>query len=120
MIWGFPGSTDRYLSSYGVKNATDLDQPARVKIRRAKLDVYEKYQTQNEAVDLMYSAKHAQVANYWKYFMGQTRGLKRLDIEGKKRGEEEEREEGMKRQEEKIEERKERPQRSTQSRSSAA
>jgi hypothetical protein len=89
MIWGFPGSTDRYLSSYGVKNATDLDQPARVKIRRAKLDVYEKYQTQNEAVDLMYSAKHAQVANYWKYFMGQTRGLKRLDIEGKKRGEEE-------------------------------
>jgi hypothetical protein len=89
MIWGFPGSTDRYLSSYGVKNATDLDQPARVKIRRAKLDVYEKYQTQDEAVDLMYSAKHAQVANYWKYFMGQTRGLKRLDIEGKKRGEEE-------------------------------
>lgn len=88
MIWGFPGSTDRYLSSYGVKNATDLDQPARVKIRRTKLDVYEKYQKQSEAVDLMYAAKHAQVANYWKYFMGQTRGLKRLDIQGKKRREE--------------------------------
>lgn len=88
MIWGFPGSTDRYLSSYGVKNATDIDQPARVKIRRSKLDVYEKYQNQNEAVDLMYAAKHAQVANYWKYFMGQTRGLKRLNIEGKKKGEE--------------------------------
>ncbi|MBT6236659.1 MAG: S46 family peptidase [Bacteroidetes bacterium] len=88
MIWGFPGSTDRYLSSYGVKNATDIDQPARVKIRRTKLDVYEKYQTQDEAVDLMYAAKHAQVANYWKYFMGQTRGLKRLDVEGKKKGEE--------------------------------
>jgi hypothetical protein len=89
MIWGFPGSTDRYLSSYGVKNATDIDQPARVKIRRSKLDIYEKYQTKDDAVDLMYAAKHAQVANYWKYFMGQTRGLKRLDIEGKKRGEEE-------------------------------
>ncbi len=88
MIWGFPGSTDRYLSSYGVKNATEIDQPARVKIRRAKLDVYEKYQKKDEAVDLMYAAKHAQVANYWKYFMGQTRGLKRLDIEGKKRAEE--------------------------------
>ncbi|MDC3406988.1 S46 family peptidase [Bacteroidia bacterium] len=88
MIWGFPGSTDRYLSSYGVRNATEIDQPARVKIRRAKLDVYEKYQKKDEAVDLMYAAKHAQVANYWKYFMGQTRGLKRLDIEGKKRGEE--------------------------------
>ncbi len=88
MIWGFPGSTDRYLSSFGVKNATDIDQPARVKIRRTKLDVYEKYQTQNEAVDLMYAAKHAQVANYWKYFMGQTRGLKRLNVEEKKQGEE--------------------------------
>ena len=90
MIWGFPGSTDRYLSSYGVKNATDIDQPARVKLRRSKLDIYEKYQATSEEVDLMYASKHAGVANYWKYFMGQTRGLKRLDIEGKKRKEEEE------------------------------
>jgi hypothetical protein len=88
MIWGFPGSTDRYLSSYGVKNATDIDQPARVKIRRTKLDIYEKYQTKDEAVDLMYASKHAQVANYWKYFIGQTRGLKRLNVEGQKRAEE--------------------------------
>ena len=36
----------------------------------------------------MYAAKHAQVANYWKYFIGQTRGLKRLNVEGKKRAEE--------------------------------
>ncbi|MBT8326790.1 MAG: S46 family peptidase [Bacteroidia bacterium] len=88
MIWGFPGSTDRYLSSYGVKLATDKDQPARVKIRRAKLDIYEKYQEQDEAVDLMYAAKHAQVANYWKYFIGQTKGLKRLKIYEKKQSEE--------------------------------
>ena len=88
MIWGFPGSTDRYLSSWGVKNATDIDQPARVKIRRAKLDIYEKYQEQDEAVDLMYAAKHAQVSNYWKYFIGQTRGLKRLKVYEKKQAEE--------------------------------
>lgn len=88
MIWGFPGSTDRYLSSWGVKNATDIDQPARVKIRRAKLDLYEKYQEQDEAVDLMYAAKHAQVSNYWKYFIGQTRGLKRLRVYEKKQAEE--------------------------------
>jgi hypothetical protein len=88
MIWGFPGSTDRYLSSWGVKNATDIDQPARVKIRRAKLDIYETYQEQDEAVDLMYAAKHAQVSNYWKYFIGQTRGLKRLRVYEKKQAEE--------------------------------
>jgi hypothetical protein len=89
MIWGFPGSTDRYLSSYGVKLATDKDQPSRVKIRRAKLDVYEQYQNADPAVDLMYAAKHAQVANYWKYFIGQTKGLKRLKVYEKKKGEEE-------------------------------
>ncbi len=89
MIWGFPGSTDRYLTSYGVKLATDKDQPARVKLRRAKLDVYEKYQNQSEAVDLMYSSKHARVSNYWKYFIGQTRGLKRLGVYEKKQAEEE-------------------------------
>ncbi len=88
MIWGFPGSTDRYLSSYGVKLATDKDQPSRVKIRRAKLDIYEQYQNEDEAVDLMYAAKHAQVANYWKYFIGQTKGLKRLKVYEKKKGEE--------------------------------
>ncbi|MFY0643620.1 MAG: S46 family peptidase [Bacteroidia bacterium] len=88
MIWGFPGSTDRYLTSYGVKLATDKDQPARVKLRRAKLDVYEKYQNQSEAVDLMYASKHARVSNYWKYFIGQTRGLKRLGVYEKKQAEE--------------------------------
>lgn len=88
MIWGFPGSTDRYLTSYGVKLAIEKDQPSRVKIRRAKLDVYEKYQNQSEAVDLMYASKHAQVSNYWKYFIGQTRGLKRLGVYDKKKAEE--------------------------------
>ena len=88
MIWGFPGSTDRYLTSYGVKLATDKDQPARVKLRRAKLDAYEKYQKRSEAVDLMYASKHARVSNYWKYFIGQTRGLKRLGVYEKKQAEE--------------------------------
>lgn len=88
MIWGFPGSTDRYLTSYGVKLATEKDQPARVKLRRSKLDIYEKYQSQSDAVDLMYAAKHAQVSNYWKYFIGQTRGLKKLGVYDKKKAEE--------------------------------
>lgn len=88
MIWGFPGSTDRYLSSYGVKLAIEKDQPARVKIRRAKLDLYEKYQQRDDKVNLMYASKHARVANYWKYFIGQTRGLKRLKVYEKKQAEE--------------------------------
>ncbi|MBO6515475.1 MAG: S46 family peptidase [Bacteroidia bacterium] len=88
MIFGYPGSTDRYLTSYGVKFATDVDQPSRVKVRRAKLDIYEKYMTQDQATRIAYAAKHAQVSNYWKYFIGQTKGLKRLNVYGKKKSEE--------------------------------
>lgn len=88
MIFGYPGSTDRYLTSYGVKFATDVDQPSRVKVRRAKLDIYEKYMVQSQATRIAYAAKHAQVSNYWKYFIGQTKGLKRLNVYDKKKAEE--------------------------------
>lgn len=88
MIFGYPGSTDRYLTSYGVKLATEKDQPARVKIRRTKLDLYEEGQAKSEKVNIQYAAKHAQVSNYWKYFIGQTNGLKRLKVYEKKKAQE--------------------------------
>ncbi len=88
MIFGFPGSTDRFLTSYGVKLATDVDQPARVKIRRAKLDLYEEGMNKDEGTRLKYAAKHSGVSNYWKYFMGQTAGLKRLKVYEKKKAQE--------------------------------
>lgn len=90
MIFGYPGSTDRYLTSYGVNWATDYDQPARVKIRRAKLDTYEAYMATSQEIEIMYATKQSRVSNYWKYFIGQTRGLKRLNVEEKKRAEEKE------------------------------
>lgn len=89
MIFGYPGSTDRYMTSWGVKMATDKEQPARVKIRRSKLDLYEEGQATSDAVRIQYAAKHAQVSNYWKYFIGQTKGLKRLHVYEKKKAEEE-------------------------------
>ena len=88
MIFGFPGSTDRFLTSHGVKFQTEKDQPSRVKIRRKKLDIYEKYMNQSDAVRIQYAAKHARVSNYWKYFIGQTQGLKRLKVYEKKKAEE--------------------------------
>ena len=67
MVMGYPGSTDRYLTSYGVKMAVELEQPARVKIRRIKLDIMEEGQAKSEAVRIQYASKHARVSNYWKY-----------------------------------------------------
>ncbi|MCB0765011.1 MAG: S46 family peptidase, partial [Flavobacteriales bacterium] len=90
MVMGYPGSTDRFLSSQGVKLALDVEQPSRVKVRRAKLDVYDEFMDQDNAVRLKYASKHAQVSNYWKYFIGQQRGLKRLHVYDKKKAQEEE------------------------------
>lgn len=88
MILGYPGSTDRYLTSHGVKFATETDQPARVNIRRKKLDIYEKHMATSDQIRIQYASKRARVSNYWKYFIGQTRGLKRLKVYDKKLAEE--------------------------------
>ncbi|TXI77093.1 MAG: S46 family peptidase [Flavobacteriales bacterium] len=88
MIMGYPGSTDRFLSSHGVKLALDVEQPNRVKIRRAKLDIYDEFMDKDNATRIKYASKHAQVSNYWKYFIGQQRGLKRLKVYDKKKAQE--------------------------------
>lgn len=85
MIMGFPGSTDRYLSSFGVQQAVTLEQPKRVDIRAMKLDIMKSYMDKDVDVRLKYSSKYAQVANYWKYFIGQTEQVKNNKVADKKR-----------------------------------
>lgn len=85
MVFGFPGSTDRYLSSFGVEQAVNIEQPKRVEIRRVKLDIMKKYMNESTEVRLNYASKHAQVANYWKYFIGQSEQLKNNKVADKKR-----------------------------------
>ena len=70
MIMGYPGSTDRYLTSWGVKEAVEVEQPARVKIRRIKLDIMEEEMNKSQKTRIQYASKHARVSNYWKYFIG--------------------------------------------------
>lgn len=84
MVFGFPGSTDRYLTSYGVQFALDINNPTRVKIRDKRLSILKQDMDSNEALRLQYASKYAQVSNYWKYFIGQSQGLKNLNIVEKK------------------------------------
>ncbi|MGY6562393.1 MAG: S46 family peptidase [Luteibaculaceae bacterium] len=84
MIVGYPGSTDRFLSSWGVNLALGLDQPARIKLRKQRLDAMKKNMDANPAVRIQYASKYAQVSNYYKYFIGQSKGLKDLDVYAKK------------------------------------
>lgn len=85
MVMGFPGRTNRYLTSFGVEQAITLEQPKIVDVRSKKLEIMKKYMDQDVAVRLNYSSKYAQVANYWKYFIGQTAQLKANKVADKKK-----------------------------------
>ena len=85
MIMGYPGTTDRYLTSYGVQLNIDVKNPNIVKIREEKLAIMRQFMNADPAVRIQYASKYAQTANYWKYFIGQTKGLKRLKVYDKKK-----------------------------------
>jgi hypothetical protein len=84
MVMGYPGSTDRFLSSWGIEQALDLYNPSVVEVRDLKLQTMKKHMDADPAVRIQYAAKYAQTANYWKYYIGQSKGLKRLDVQTKK------------------------------------
>ena len=84
MIFGYPGSTDRYLTSYGVKQAIEVSNPTTVEIRDKKLEIMKKGMDLDNKVKIQYASKYARTSNYWKYFIGQTKGLKRMQVYEKK------------------------------------
>ncbi|MFT5823863.1 MAG: hypothetical protein ACI8ZM_005128 [Crocinitomix sp.] len=86
MIMGYPGGTDRFLTSYGIELATEKEQPNRVKIRAEKLRIMKEDMDASDAVRLQYASTYAQVSNYWKYFIGQTEQLKNNKVSDRKKG----------------------------------
>jgi V8-like Glu-specific endopeptidase len=85
MILGFPGSTDRYLTSYGIQQEVDYTLPNNIKIRTKILDILNNDMAESDVVRIQYASKKAQTSNYWKNFIGQRRGLKRLNVYQKKK-----------------------------------
>jgi hypothetical protein len=88
MIMGYPGRTTRYLTSYGVDLAVNVTNPSIVKIRDKRLSIMREEMQKDPAVDLQYASSYASIANYWKYFIGQTEQLKNLNILAQKEKEE--------------------------------
>ncbi len=70
MIMGYPGRTNRYLTSYGIKQMVEKDYPAWVEASKVAMDVMKKYMDKNQAVKLGYASQYASVANYWKNRQG--------------------------------------------------
>lgn len=83
-IMGFPGRTQRYLSSFGIQQALDLEYPARINLREKRLELMRENMDASEKVDIAYASKYAQVSNYYKYFKGQTQRLNDLGVKKEK------------------------------------
>jgi hypothetical protein len=90
MVYGFPGRTDRYLTSYGVNLATEKTNPTIVKLRDIRLKAWKEEMDKSVDTRLKLSSQYASIANYWKYFIGQTEQLKRLKINEEKQKQEDE------------------------------
>ncbi|MEO8146435.1 MAG: S46 family peptidase [Bacteroidia bacterium] len=80
MIIGFPGRTDRFATSEGIKMTIELTNPTTVDIRTKKLDIMNAAMEADAKVRIQYQEKHNLSSNYWKYFIGQTKQLKRNHV----------------------------------------
>ncbi|MDC0029162.1 S46 family peptidase [bacterium] len=84
MIMGYPGRTNRYLTSFGVKEALEITYPEIIDIRTKKLEIMKSVMNSSKEVKLQYAAKYSGIANYWKYYIGQSKGLKSMRVYDKK------------------------------------
>ena len=85
MVFGYPGTTQEYLPSFAVEQVLNESDPHRVLIRGQKLEIINEAMNSDPLIRIQYSAKAAGVANGWKKWIGEMRGLKRLDAVNKKK-----------------------------------
>ncbi|WP_338763913.1 S46 family peptidase [Bernardetia sp. ABR2-2B] len=90
MVFGFPGSTQRFKTSYGLDVDYAVTNPARIKLREKRLSLMKEKMDVDAATRIAYASKYASISNYYKYFIGQNAGLKRLKTIDKKRMQEKE------------------------------
>ena len=85
MVMGYPGSTNRYKSSYGVNYTMTVTNPVRVQVREEKLAIMKEYMGSSQRANIQYASKYAHSSNYYKYSIGQNKGLEALNVMGKKK-----------------------------------
>lgn len=84
MIYGYPGGTNRYETSYGIKLKNEIENPALVGLRDMRLKYMYEQMIKDPAVKLKLADNYAGVANYWKFFDGETKQLIKFNTYGQK------------------------------------
>ncbi len=83
-VYGCPGSTQEYVHSEAVRYTQDISDPEKIALRTTRLEIMKKYMDQSQAVRIQYSSKYASVANAWKKWQGEEKGLRKNKIVPKK------------------------------------
>jgi Peptidase S46 len=77
MVMGYPGKTQEYLPAVAVSQIVNFLNPAKIEIRDAALKIQDGFMRKDKAIKIQYASKYAGVANYWKKWIGETKGLKK-------------------------------------------
>jgi hypothetical protein len=85
MILGYPGGTSRFMTSFEVNDVLEITHPNRIKIRGIRQGIILEDMMASDKVRIQYADKYSASTNYWKFSMGQSETLKRLDIYGQKK-----------------------------------
>ena len=83
-IYGFPGRTQEYIHSQAVRYIEEVGDPHKIALRTIRLEIMGKYQAQSQKVRIQYSSKHAGVANSWKKWQGEVKGLRKMKTVARK------------------------------------
>ena len=83
-IYGFPGRTQEYIHSEGVRYIEETGDPHKIALRTLRLDIQKKHMSASQKVRIQYSSKNASVANAWKKWQGEVKGIKKMKTVQKK------------------------------------
>ncbi|MBB4037465.1 hypothetical protein GGR21_003382 [Dysgonomonas hofstadii] len=80
MTIGYPGSTERYMSSWGITQMVESEHKPRIEVRGAKQDIWRAAMNASDAVRIKYASKYAGSSNYWKNAMGMNEAIAKLGV----------------------------------------
>ena len=85
MVMGFPGTTNRFLTSYGLEETMNITNKLRYEIRTVKINILREEMASSQDIRIKYASKYASCSNYWKYSNEQNKALKALNTMGVKK-----------------------------------
>lgn len=86
MTLGYPGSTERYLSSFGIEEMMNNANQAQIDIRGIKQAIWKREMDRRDDIRIKYASKYDESSNYWKNSIGVNRAIRKLHVLEKKRG----------------------------------